>query len=351
MFEFISMFSATPADKTEKLYYIPRILDPKLVHFLNYSDWLSKYNDIGTKFSKYAINKYGWHWPELNKLNSNMAKYTAKRTQDDCLDLPPNIIVPPCYVEPDDTLLSIYKSYINYIINKSIMEGGDTKKVKDVVTEKFTQLQTLLENPKVLLRTSADLDEGTKKLIEDYNINDNNKLEVLDDILEDRDEEGDRGIVWYVHPETGQALLERYKKYDPVIVSSDMNDDEREECKNEFKKNSKHKILIADLLILNTSLTLIEANYSVYLENSFSYEVYFQSTGRVRRIGQSKHTYIYHTFYKNTIDIFHKLAIDNKADFSTSLFDEKAWLSMDIKGLKAFFEGDESLLDFNPMGE
>ena len=45
-------------------------------------------------------------------------------------------------------------------------------------------------------------------------------------------------------------------------------------------------------------------------------------------------------FYKNTIDLFHKKTIDNKADFSNALFNSNAWLGMDIKGLKEFFEGN-----------
>lgn len=339
LFKYIYMFSATPADKPEKLYYIGRVLDPKLIYFLKYNDWIYKYNDVGTIYSKYALNPKRWHWEELNKLNASLAKYTAVRTQDDCLDLPEQQVHDPFYVRPDDDLQDIYKAYVNFIINDSIQKGGDVKTVADVVRSKFTQIQTVLENPKVLLRTGCDLDPATKGLIEKYTYDSSNKLDVIDDILEERDSFNERGLIWFVHPETGEALYTRYEKYKPVIVKASMSDEERAAAIAEFKSTDSHKILIADVLILNTSLTLTEATYGIYLENVFSYGTYFQSTGRIRRIGTTKHTHIYHMFYEGTIDLFHKLCLDRKCDFSSSLFSENCWLSMDMKGLKQFFEG------------
>ena len=339
-FPYRYMFSATPADVPEKLYYMGRILDPRIVKFLKYDDWLHKYNDIGTIFSKFAINPRKWHWEDLNKVNAELEKYTTVRTADDCLVLPKSEVVAPFYVEMDEDLENIYKSFVNYVINYSIQIGGDIKTIKDVIREKFVTIQSLLENPKVLLRTGQDLDAGTRSLIEKYKDSESNKFDVVDDIIEERESYNDRGIIWYVHPETGKALEERYKNKHPVLVSSDLSDEERAKRIKEFQKDEKHKILIADLLILNTSLTLNEANYGVYVENSFAYQIYFQSTGRIKRIGQTKHTYIYHMFYKNTIDLFHKKTIDNKADFSNALFNSNAWLGMDIKGLKEFFEGN-----------
>lgn len=333
------MFSATPADEPEQLYYMGRILDPRIVKFLKYDSWVNKYNDVGTIYSKYAINPRKWHWEDINKVNAELEKYTLVRTADDCLILPKTEVVNPFYIEMDEDLENIYKSFVNFVINKSIQEGGDVKTIKDVIREKFVTIQSILENPKVVLRTGLELDDGTRSLIEKYKDVESNKFDVIDDIIEERNSYNDRGIIWYVHPETGKALMERYEKYDPVIVSADLDDEERANKIKEFQKDEKHKILIADLLILNTSLTLNEANYGVYAENSFSYKIYFQSTGRIKRIGQTKHTYIYHMFYKNTIDLFHKKSIDNKADFSRALFNSDAWLGMDIKGLKEFFEG------------
>ena len=135
-----------------------------------------------------------------------------------------------------------------------------------------------------------------------------------------------------------QALLERYKDYDPIVITADMEEEERFEKVEEFKKNDNHKILIASEYILSTSVTLIECTFAVYLETAFSYETYLQSTGRIYRIGQKQQVRIYHIYYENTVDTFHISAIQNKQDLVDSLFTKKKPL-FSLQQIKNIFQG------------
>lgn len=341
-FKYRYLFSATPADKNEKIYSFAMVLDPKLVFYLKYDEWLQKYNDIGTWFSKYAINKKGWHQEELDALNRELNRYSVKRKAKEVLDLPECIFMDPFLISMSDKQKDLYKEVTNDIVNNIIQKRPDMSSSSvDIVKEAFSAVMSLVENPIVLgSGTNSNVSEKLKEKCKKYNFqSDYAKLDVVDAILED--EVGDkenRGILWYIHPLTKDALLERYKDYDPIVITADMGEEERFEKVEEFKKNDNHKILIASEYILATSVTLIECTFAIYLETAFSYETYLQSTGRIYRIGQKQQVRIYHIYYENTVDTFHISAIQNKQDLVDSLFTKKKPL-FSLQQIKNIFQG------------
>ena len=332
-FDFRYDFSATPADKPEKLYSVAYTLDPKLTFFLKYDDWIDKYNDRGTYFSKYAINKSRWHMDEIDLLNRNMLPYSAKRNAADCLDLPTLRMMKPIMISMDDTQTKIYREAVNELINKAIQNGADNYGLADAVRDAFVSIQTLLENPNVMGpdNTSNTFSPHIKELCGKYNYSKNfAKLEVVDDILEEEFENDRRGIIWFTHPKTMDSLKERYKNLKPICIEAELRDEERDALVEEFKKDPTHKILIASINIMNTSVTVNEATFAVYLENTYSYENYFQSMGRIYRIGQKEEVHIWHMYYEGTTNIYSKMALDKKQDLVKGLFsDKRIALSMD----------------------
>lgn len=341
-FNYRYLFSATPADKNEKIYSPAMILDPKLVYYLSYSQWVNKYNDVGTYFSKYAINKKKWHEEDLSELNYKLLDYSAKRLSVDCLNLPELKIVKPILLDLDPEQASIYKKAVNYLINKAIGDGKDGYGLADVVRDCFLLIQTLLENPNVcgIDSSSEKLSPEIKEMCTKYDYANNfAKLQVTDSIIEDESEDEKRGLIWYVHPKTLDCLKERYAKYNPICVSASCTDKERDALINEFKKNPEHKILIASINIMNTSVTVTEATYAVYLENTYSYENYFQSTGRIYRIGQRNPVKIYHMYYKNTANVYSQIALNNKKDLVNMLFSGEK-VSMSLTQIRDLFLGN-----------
>lgn len=335
-------FSATPADKPEKLYSIGLVLDPCLIEYLKYDDWLNKHNDIGTYYSKYAINKARWHMDLIDKLNQNLLKYSAKRNAKDCLDLPPLKLMKPIMIDMDEKQTIIYRTAVNEIINAAIQSGKDGYGLADVVRDNFTSIQTLLENPNVAGPESNNkaFSDKVKALCGEYDYAKHfAKLEVVDDILEEEFESDRRGIIWYIHPKTLDALKERYAKLNPICITADCGDAERDALIEKFKKDKKHKILIASINIMNTSVTVNEATFAVYLENTYSYENYFQSMGRIYRIGQKEEVHIWHTYYKGTTNIYSKITLDKKQDLVKSLFSDQQ-ISLDLNQIRAIFLGE-----------
>jgi len=344
-FKYRYLFSATPADKHEKLYSILMMLDPKLCRYLKYNEWINKYNDVGTWFSKYAINGKKWHEDEIAELNQELASYSAKRNAKDVLDLPP-CTVQTLYVDMSDAQRKLYKEVTNDIVNACIAKHPDLDSASiDVVREAFSTVMSFVENP-IILSTSRteNVTDVVKAKCAKYNFNsDYAKLDVVDAILEDEVQEKDnRGIIWYIHPKTKDVIVSRYENYKPIIISAEMSEEERDEALKEFKSNKDHKVLIASQNILATSVTITEAVFAIYLETAFSYETYIQSTGRIYRIGQTKDVRIYHIWLNNSTDVFHIDAIERKGDLVNLLFSAKEKPRLTFQEMKALFNGELS---------
>jgi SNF2 family DNA or RNA helicase len=92
------------------------------------------------------------------------------------------------------------------------------------------------------------------------------------------------------------------KKYNPVVIEAGMGPEKMTEAINEFKNNDKHKIIIASINIMNTSVTLTQCKWNLYVERTFNYTIYSQSRGRIFRPGQTEVCRTYMMCFNNSID-------------------------------------------------
>lgn len=344
-FKYRYLFSATPADKNEKLYSVCMLLDPKLVRYMKYNEWINYYNDIGTWFSKYAINPKKWHQEDLDALNQDLAKYSAKRDAKDVLELPP-ARTETFTIDMSDKQKELYRLLTNDIVNNAIKKNPSLDGASvDVIHEAFSTVCSFCENPNILgTNTSQLVSDHIKEKCAKYNYSsDYAKLDVIDAILEDEIDEQEvpnRGILWYTHPKTKDVVVERYAKYKPIIIAAELSEEERDAALAEFKSNPEHKILIASQNILATSVTLIECTFAIYLETSFSWETYYQSTGRIYRIGQDTCVRFYHIWLNDSTDMFHQRALQVKKEITDYLFSAKEKPILTIKQMKQLFIGE-----------
>lgn len=334
------LFTATLIDKEAQLYAPSLILDKALVKGLKYNQWLACYNDLGNRFSKWAVNKYGWHEAEINELKMNLLKYSVKRKAEDCLEIPEmrdNTI----WIDMTDEQMEFYEYVAECItklaltvtknkdMQKELKAVADNSSFDAAIMSRFSLMQSAVENP-YLLRDNETL-KGFKEtcMIHEkaakFNYHaDFAKLDVLKDILETEvGEYGKRGIVWYTHPKTLEILSEELRDYNPMIISSEDDDEARMAKCTQFKKDSKYKIIIASVNILTTSVTLSpEATFLVYYENTYNYRNYVQSRGRIHRIGQTEVATAYHIYYRDSTDVFMYNSIERKESINDSLLND-----------------------------
>ena len=225
-FKYRYEFTGTLADKYEKLYEPLKILDRSLVDGKSYNDWLKSYNEIGNKFSKYAVNPDKWNMEKIGELNCRLLRdYASKRKMTDCLDLPLDYDVPTINIEMSSLHRKIYEEFVKQelrLANERKLVGEST--VKDSIMNMFGIFQLACENVECIKTTPSfeKFPDELKSMIEKYDwFKDNSKVPVIEAVLEERvDEEDQRGIVWYYHPKTKDNLCKLLKKYNPIVIEA-----------------------------------------------------------------------------------------------------------------------------------
>ena len=314
------------------------------MHNLSYQDWCVEYNNVGNTWSSYAINPQGWKHDKLQALNARVTKdYAIFRKSIDCIDLPPNIIK-KLYTRLDTKHRSIYQAFVTTTLNH-IRETTGKLGTRDIMNA-FPYMQMALDNPSLLLSHSHVLGNELQETIESFNFEkDSTKVEMLTDILEERiGEQGERGIIWVFHPDTAHKLMKIYEKYNPLYIVGEIADADRMPIIEKFKTQTEHKILIAGIPVLNTSITVTEATFQVYFERVYNFAQYWQSMARIHRIGQTKTTVTYVLIFDESIDISLDINLETKDALNSKIL-SKEFLSLQEwkKVFNAKDSGDFSL--------
>lgn len=318
------LFSATPTDKEEKFYVTLRVLDNALVKGMAYNDWLSCYCELGNRFSRYAPNKSTWNHGKWNALQQTLSDtYIASRSKS-LLNLPPAIDMDLIILNMSPEHRAVYEafSYINLEMIKKRNDENKNGLVNELVNS-FQVLQMAVENPETLI--GSKIMDSIEKLEIDRKLIDNftnalskfdykkhfSKLHALDNIIEyECKEMGNKIIIFYYHPKTLEYLKDKFGT-DADYLATEVDDSERFKLVEEFKKSEK-KILVASIMIANTSFTLTECKAAVFYERYWSGIIYEQARGRIHRIGQTEETRYYNLCYDNSIDNIQLEALKTK---------------------------------------
>ena len=290
-FKYRYLFTGTPADVPVKLYNQFKILDPWLVYNMSFSEWKEKMAYLGTPFSSSAIR--GWKKEELEKSNNRFLRLHGNYlSASDVLDLP-DFFEKRIPIEMTPSHRYIYEESVSSILSSA-------KDKQDMVNAFPYQLLSV-DNPSLLARHLYRFPEGLQRAIAGFKPDDLEKMRVLDDILTDHPDE--KILVWAIHPDTIKYICERYKKLNPLYVIGDTAQEERNNIVNAFKKDSKHRMLIANITTLATSVTLSpECHIQVYMERGFQFDQYSQSQRRIFRIGSEQPAITYIPIYKRSLD-------------------------------------------------
>jgi SNF2 family DNA or RNA helicase len=294
-FAYRYLFTGTPADKPEKLYNQLKTLDSTLTHQLSYTDWLEEYAELGTRYSQYDVREWKHH--KLAELNKKItSKYGVYRDSADIIDLPPHY-EKRIYVDMSQKHRAIYEAFVTTTLQEAQNEGHSS--TRDLVN-KFPYMMLACENPYLLEKHLDRFDDKLASKILGFSGDYMSKLGVLDDVLADHEKE--KGLVWIAHPRTAEILAERYKKLNPIVITGSTPQEERNQLIETFKKEGKHQILIANIQVLNTSVTITECTWQFYLERNFNYTIVSQSAARIYRIGQTKPVHTYIPIYSKSLD-------------------------------------------------
>lgn len=303
-------FTGTFATKFEGMYPQLRLLDKYLVRYCAYTEWCGLYNTLGTKYSPFAINPKGWKQDKLEKLNELVFReYAVKRRSKEVLPIEDTVFVPPYYIPMSEDHRKIYKDFVEEYFHL-LQEDTDNKNnqkvtLSNMVRANIIAFQACVDNPKSLINNKrfSDLSMSLQNRLNRYDFEeDSPKVEYLLSILEDRvGYYGEKGIVWYDHPSTGEALVKLLsKKYSVTHISSGTS--EMKKVVDAFKEDPKSNLLVASLRVMNTSVTITQCKFNVWVERTYSPITYEQCLGRIARYGQEDVTRNYVLAYKDSLD-------------------------------------------------
>jgi SNF2 family DNA or RNA helicase len=323
-FKYRYLFTGTPADKNEKLYTQCKILDNALVHSLGFTAWIQEYNQVGNHFSPYAINPEGWRYEKIKALNERLtADYAVFRKSKDVLEIPTNYIK-KLYLEMTKEHRVIYEAFV-----RSTMEDVQSRRggllTRDVLNT-FPYLQIALDNPSLLKDKHANLlNPELAHAVQKFSFNgDHAKVDTLLDIIDEHvTEREEKGIIWILHPDTAHKLQHLLTDYHPLVITGETPNEDRPGILEEFRKNPKHRLLIASIPVLNTSITLVEAKFQVYFERVYNYSQFTQSIARISRNGQDQETRTYILLFDFTIDIVLDINLSNKDMLNSKLLSKE----------------------------
>ena len=334
-FKYRYEFTGTLADRYEKLYTSCLILDRDLVHGLNYTEWTTTYNQVGNKFSRFAINPDAWDTGEMESLNAKLiTSYGSKRLKGECIDLPDHIDAPTIYLDMSDKQRRIYEMFSNESVKKAVEDGkAQGKSTSESLMNKFAYFQLAVDNPECLLSSQGfeSFSSSLQELIKEYDYNkDCTKLKALDDIVNYRLEELDDpapGIIWTYHPATAKALAKRYEKYRPVLIQANLDKDERfaaiKALEEDVKQGDTKRLIIASLMVMNSSLTVTYCNWECYIERVFQFPTWTQAHGRIDRPSQKDTTVSYTFCFNDSIDRLQLENLETKGQTLESLMNRK----------------------------
>ena len=90
------------------------------------------------------------------------------------------------------------------------------------------------------------------------------------------------------------------KKYNVTYISSGTT--EMKKVVDAFKEDPKSNLLVASLRVMNTSVTITQCKFNIWVERTYSPITYEQCLGRIARYGQEDVTRNYVLAYKDSLD-------------------------------------------------
>lgn len=337
-FDRICAMSGSVGYKLEKLYNIVNILTPQRLSSLRKKEWWEYITKpTWSKYKREIIPS------RLKEFEDECLKPIMISFGEECLKVADNYehVV---YVNMGEKMKTVYRLACNDFLTE-ILQEGNGKLLYSNFKKKFPTLRQITDDPSLLEIDDWDMDK------------DNDKVEILKSILEDRiDEKGKNVILWCNYPRTMDKLGKIFAKYNPIVVNGNeklcgIKRDERADVIEKIKTDENCRLLIANQ-VLSTSVSFWRYSVNIYFSTPIDTDYYAQSVRRINGSGQKeKQIETIHLLYSKSIDnyLYENLTNQLKIKKYFDSIGENDELSLDllksILNPKHLFtlEGDEKI--------
>lgn len=246
-------------------------------------------------FGGYQIMGYR----HLDQLKEEFEDIMLRRLKKDVLDLPEKIYTTE-FVEMGPKQAKIYKE-VHSEISQNI----------DLVSKAINPLAEMIR----LRQATGYTGILSSTVLESA------KLERLDELLEEITANGKKAIVFSNWTSMTNPIYERYKQYNPAIITGETKDRVIQEKK--FMEDDSCKVIIGTTGAMGTGLTLTAATYVIFVDEPWNRALREQAEDRAHRIGTSENINIIFLITKNTIDERIHEVVEQKGELADMLVDGK----------------------------
>lgn len=275
--------------------------------------WLGYENNSFYKFRNHycVMGGFGGYeiiaYKNLDELQERLNEIMLRRLKEDVLDLPEKTYIDE-YVEMTAKQAVIYKE-----VSAEIKANIDNIKMSNNPLAELIRMRQATGYTGILSTT----------------IQESAKLDRMEELVADAVENGHKVVIFSNWTQMTTPIARRLEKYNPAVITGEINADARQQMIDKFQNNDKCKVIVGTSGAMGTGITLHKGTVEIFLDHPWNRALYDQCVDRCHRIGQKNNVTIYNLLCKDTIDERIWQIVNDKGAMSDAIVDGK------IKGNKA----------------
>ncbi len=306
-FKYRFLASATPAiNETSDFYSQIKFIDNSIIP-MDENTWkLHISESIGDRYDKYNITKYNAE-RVLNFYN-NIRHIFTRKLKEDLPEFKTKVLTDIIYFQLTNIQKRIYQQLAEeelYILQEEY--NSITWKL---ILSKLQVLCTVFDNTS-LLKNRNFKNESINKLLNKWNIDNDPKFIALQSKIDLYINNFNEKLIIFDHrPDTLNELNEKFKKYNPVLISGSLKDIkdksiDRQEKQNKFNYDKNCKIaLLSSLTSSRGGNWNKDCHRIIVLSCPFDAMLLEQLSNRTDRVDSKQNSNIEIFCYAKTLDLF-----------------------------------------------
>lgn len=232
----------------------------------------------------------------LSKIYNKIQKFSVRETKNSgIISLPDKVFIR----ESADFLprqKDLYDKIREELKVEVIQDGEITEDDSSASVKRLLRLVQVTSNP---------------RLVDESYRGESAKEAVLDRLIHQIIDAGEKCIVWTSFIENVDEFTQRYSEYGSVKIHGGMRMQDRNQSVERFRTEG-YNVLFATPASAKEGLTLTMANHVIFYDRGFSLDDYLQAQDRIHRISQKKTCYIHNIIINDSIDEWVDILLKSK---------------------------------------
>lgn len=233
----------------------------------------------------------------IESIFHRIANFTVRETKkSDIIELPQKVIktVRADWEKHQYNLYRLVKEEMRAVV---IREGIPTEDNAEPVLKRLLRLVQITSNP---------------HLVDESYHSSPGKLEILEDIVSDVCQKGEKCIIWSSFTKNVDWLSTHLSAFGSCKVHGKYDIERRNRAIEQFLNDPCTRVLVATPQAAKEGLTLTVSNHVIFYDRTFSLDDYLQAQDRIHRISQKKTCFIYNLIMNDSIDEWVDILLKSK---------------------------------------